>query len=120
MAVLEPGICAGLDVAAAPGYDARLDSNTRLRMGYKYKPSKGVLKRVRVTSSGKIKHNHELTSHRRSARPAWKKRKLGRASILFEGHARNLRYFLGLSGLKPNKAAHERALAEKPDQTATA
>jgi len=32
-------------------------------MGYKFKPNKGVAKRMKVTKSGKIKHRHEKNSH---------------------------------------------------------
>jgi len=86
-------------------------------MGYKMKPNKGVAKRLRVTATGKLKHNHELTSHLRSNRSAKKKRHLGRASVLDEGHARRFRGLLRLHGMKPAKVAHERALAEKQEQT---
>jgi large subunit ribosomal protein L35 len=80
-------------------------------MAYKYKPSKAVAKRFRVSGTGKLKRNHSLTSHLRSSRPSKKKRELRRPEILFEGHARNMRRFMGISKLKPNKVIHERALA---------
>ena len=82
-------------------------------MAYKFKPAKAVAKRFRVTRTGKLKHNHSLTSHLRSSRTGNKKRKLRRASVLFEGHARNMRQMRGLSKLKPSQVAHERELAEK-------
>jgi large subunit ribosomal protein L35 len=82
-------------------------------MGYKLKPNKGVAKRLRVTATGKLKHSHELTSHLRSSRSAKKKRQLGRASVLDEGHARRFRGLMAISGLKPAKIAHERALSQK-------
>lgn len=82
-------------------------------MGYKLKPNKGIAKRLRVTATGKLKHRHELTSHLRSNRSAKKKRALGRPSVLDEGHARRFRGLLALSGLKPGKVAHERAIAQK-------
>jgi large subunit ribosomal protein L35 len=81
-------------------------------MGYKYKPNKAVAKRFRVTKTGKLKHNHCFTSHLMSARPAKRRRKLRRAAVLFEGHARNMRQLMGVSGLKPSRTAHERALRE--------
>ena len=80
-------------------------------MGYKYKPSKSVAKRFKVTKTGKVKRHHSLTSHLMSSRPSGKRRKLRRPAILAEGHARNMRRFMGLSKLKPAKIAHERALA---------
>lgn len=86
-------------------------------MGYKYKPSKSVAKRFKVTKTGKVKAHHGFTSHLMSARPANKRRNLRKPQLLHEGHARNMRRFMGLSKLKPAKTAHERALAEK---TATA
>ena len=80
-------------------------------MGYKYKPSKAVAKRFRVSATGKLKRNHSLTSHLRSARPSKKKRELRRPEVLFEGHARNMRRFMGISKLKPAQTKHERELA---------
>ena len=82
-------------------------------MGYKLKPNKGVAKRLRVTATGKLKHSHELTSHLRSSRSAKKKRQLGRASDLDEGHARRFRGLMAISGRKPARTAHERALKQQ-------
>ena len=75
-------------------------------MAYKYKPSKSVAKRFKVTKTGKLKRGHAFRSHLMSSRPANKRRKLRRPAILFEGHARNMREFLGLSKLKPAQIAH--------------
>jgi large subunit ribosomal protein L35 len=82
-------------------------------MGYKFKPNKGVAKRMRVTKTGKLKHNHTKTSHLRSGRSGNLKRKLRRPSILHEGLARNLRRLMGVHALKPKQVEHERALEEK-------
>jgi large subunit ribosomal protein L35 len=82
-------------------------------MGYKFKPAKAVAKRFKVTKTGKLKRHHAFTSHLMSARPAKTRRKLRRAAILFEGHARNMRAMMGISHLKPAQTEHERALAEK-------
>jgi large subunit ribosomal protein L35 len=82
-------------------------------MGYKLKPNKGAAKRMRVTKTGKLKHNHTKTSHLRSARSSKLKRKLRRPSVLHEGLARNIRRLMGVSALKPRKVAHERALEAK-------
>ena len=71
-------------------------------MAYKFKPNKAVAKRFRVTATGKLKRGHSLTSHLRSARTAKKKRELRRPEILFEGHARNMRKLMGISGKHPN------------------
>ncbi|HEX4793601.1 MAG TPA: 50S ribosomal protein L35 [Humisphaera sp.] len=89
-------------------------------MGYKYKPNKSVAKRFKVTKTGKVKHHHSFTSHLMSARPAKRRRKLRHAAVLHEGHARNMRLFMGVSKLKPNKIAHDRALAAKNAKAATA
>lgn len=70
-------------------------------MAYKFKPNKAVAKRFRVTATGKLKRGHSLTSHLRSARTAKKKRELRRPEILFEGHARNMRKLMGISGKRP-------------------
>jgi large subunit ribosomal protein L35 len=82
-------------------------------MGYKFKPNKGLAKRVRVTKTGKLKHSHELNSHLRSNRSPAKKRMLGRPSVLDESQAKRLRGLLGISGQRPNQTAHRRALAAK-------
>jgi len=87
-------------------------------MGYKYKPSKSALKRFKVTKTGKVKAHHGFTSHLMSSRPAGKRRKLRKPQLLYEGHARNMRKFMGVSGRKPNQIAHERALAAAEKQTA--
>jgi large subunit ribosomal protein L35 len=80
-------------------------------MGYKYKPSKAVAKRFKVSKTGKLKRHHSKTSHLMSSRPAKKRRHLRRPEVLFEGHAKNMREFMGLSKLKPAKIKHDRALA---------
>ena len=82
-------------------------------MGYKYKPSKSVAKRFKVTKTGKVKGGHGFTSHLMSSRPASQRRRNRKPQLLAEGHARNMRRFMGLSKLKPNQAAHERALEQK-------
>ncbi len=79
-------------------------------MGYKFKPNKGVKKRVRVTKSGKLKHSHEMNSHLRSNRSAALKRRLGRASVLSETQAGRLRELMGISGKRPAQAAHRKAI----------
>ena len=96
-------------------------------MGYKFKPCKAVAKRFKVTKTGKVKGHHGFTSHLMSARPANQRRRNRKPQLIAEGHARNLRRYLGLSKLKPNQIAHERALADKaraeaetPATTATA
>ncbi|HEX4052933.1 MAG TPA: 50S ribosomal protein L35 [Tepidisphaeraceae bacterium] len=82
-------------------------------MAYKFKPNKSVAKRLRLTRTGKLKRNHSFTSHLMSSRPSSKRRKLRRPEMLFEGHARNMRKLLGVSGIHPNKIRHERELAAK-------
>ena len=84
-------------------------------MAYKYKPNKGMKKRLRVSGTGKVKHNHSFTSHLRSSRTSKRIRKLRRASVLHEGHARNMREFMGLKGIRPNEVAAERELAERAE-----
>lgn len=81
-------------------------------MGYKLKPNKGVKSRFKVTATGKLKHSHELNSHLRSRRNAKKKRHLGRRSVLAEGHAKRFRGLLAISGKKPAKVIHDRAVKQ--------
>ena len=52
-----------------------------------------------------------------SARSGNKRRMLRGTEILGEGHARNMRKLMGISRLKPNKIAHDRALAAKAAET---
>ena len=89
-------------------------------MAYKFKPNKSVAKRFKVTKTGKLKGRHSKTSHLMSGRTAKTKRRLARPAVLFEGHARNMRHLMGISGLHPAKVAHERALAEKQQPAAEA
>ncbi len=87
-------------------------------MGYKYKPMKGALKRFKVTKTGKVKRRHAMSSHLRSGRPSNKKRALGRPAILSETLARNIRLFVGKSGLNPNRVRHERAIRDRDEKLA--
>jgi len=80
-------------------------------MAYKFKPSKSVAKRFRVTKTGKLKHSHTMNSHLRSVRTGSLKRRLGRPAVLSESLARGMRKFMGLSRLKPAKIAAEREIA---------
>ncbi len=80
-------------------------------MAYKFKPKKGVGKRMRVTKTGKLKIRHEKNSHHRSGRSSALKRRLGRPAILHEGHAINMRRFMGIVARRPNQARHEAELA---------
>jgi large subunit ribosomal protein L35 len=89
-------------------------------MGYKFKPNKSVAKRFKVTKTGKLKRHHAFTSHLMSARPAKRRRKLRRPAILAEGHARNFRKLMGISGKHPGKIRMERELAAKAKPAATA
>lgn len=69
---------------------------------YKFKPNKAVKKRFKLTKKGKLKHGHSGMSHLQSASTSKTKRRLGRPGILAEGHARNMRYLMGVSGRRPN------------------
>ena len=87
-------------------------------MGYKYKPNKGCTKRFKVTATGKIKRRGTLSTHLRSRRSAALKRRMGRPAILAEGHAHNMRRFLGVTGVRPRQIAHQRALRAKAEAAA--
>jgi large subunit ribosomal protein L35 len=89
-------------------------------MAYKYKPNKAVKKRFVVTASGKLKRRHSLSTHLRSARTAKKKRELRRPEILFEGHARNMRSLMGISGKRPNAKRRKSTYVAKADRAAAA
>jgi large subunit ribosomal protein L35 len=89
-------------------------------MGYKFKPNKGVAKRMKLTATGKLKHRHEKNSHLRSGRSSALKRRLGRASVLDETQAGRLRTLMGATAKRPKQIEHERALdaAKKEDAKA--
>ncbi len=89
-------------------------------MAYKLKPRKAVAKRFKVSKTGKLKGHHGFTSHLMSSRSGNKRRALRKSEVVFEGHAKNLRKFMGISKLKPAKVAHERALAAKAEAKETA
>ena len=89
-------------------------------MAYKFKPNKSVAKRFKVTGTGKLKHGHTKKTHLRSARTPKKKRHLGRPAILFEGHAKNMRQLMGVSGFSPSKVEHHRAHKAEKAKTHTA
>jgi large subunit ribosomal protein L35 len=80
-------------------------------MAYKFKPNKSVKKRMRLTSTGKIKFSHCFHTHLMSARKSAQRRRIRRPAILAEGHARNMRKLMGVGGIHPNKVRHERELA---------
>lgn len=82
-------------------------------MGYKFKPNKSVVKRFKVTKTGKLKRGSGKRRHLMSRRDAKTRRQLRRTFMLHEGHALNMRAFMGISGLKPKRVAHKRALAVK-------
>ena len=82
-------------------------------MAYKLKPNKSVLKRFKVTKTGKLKRHHSKTSHLMSARSPAKKRELRGTEILFEPLAKNMRRLMCVSHLNPIRTAHKRALAAK-------
>ncbi len=82
-------------------------------MAYKLKPNKSVLKRFKITKTGKLKRHHSKTSHLMSARSPAKKRELRRSEILYEPLAKNMRRLAGVSHLKPARTAHRRALAAR-------
>jgi len=82
-------------------------------MGYKLKTHKASAKRFKITATGKVKRRSGFSSHLRSTRNGSMQRRLGRPQLLFEGHARNIRYFLGVHGIKPNQIRHRRELAAK-------
>jgi len=88
-------------------------------MGYKFKPNKGVAKRMRLTATGKLKHRHEKNSHLRSRRNSALKRRLGRPGVLSEGLSRNMRRLLGATGTRPKQIAAERELAAKKKEEAS-
>ena len=87
-------------------------------MGYKFKPAKAVAKRFKVTKTGKVKAHHGFHSHLMSSRPANRRRKLRKPALLFEGHARNMRKFMGMAAKKPKQVAHERRVAAKASEPA--
>jgi large subunit ribosomal protein L35 len=89
-------------------------------MGYKFKPNKSIAKRFRVTGTGKLKRAKGFHSHLMSARDAKQRRGLHRDDILPEGHAKNMRAMMGISGRRPGKVKHDRAVKAVAAKKATA
>lgn len=89
-------------------------------MGYKLKPNKSVLKRFKITKSGKVKRHHSKTSHLMSARSPAKKRELRGTEIVAEGFAKNIRRWAGMSHLNPARAAHLKAIKARKAAAAVA
>lgn len=85
-----------------------------------YKPCKGMLKRFKVTGTGKLKRRCGFNSHLNSVRSGNMKRRLGGSEIVHEGHAKNYRRFMGISKLNPTRLKHERALAAKAEPAVAA
>jgi large subunit ribosomal protein L35 len=77
------------------------------------KPNKAIAKRFKVTKTGKLKRHHSFTSHLMSSRSANKRRKLRKAAIVPESHARRLRKLIGVGSISPGKVATARARARK-------
>jgi large subunit ribosomal protein L35 len=73
------------------------------------KPNKSIAKRFKVTKTGKLKRHHSFTSHLMSGRSANKRRKLRKAAIVPESHARRLRKLIGYASVGPGKTAAARA-----------
>src|SRR6266550_4917743 len=85
----------------------------RIRMARRaLKPNKAIAKRFKVTKTGKLKRHHSFTSHLMSSRPAKKRRKLRKAELVPESHARRLRKLIGVS-ISPGKVATIRRRARK-------
>ena len=74
-----------------------------------------MLKRFKVTGTGKLMRGCGFNSHLNSGRSGNMKRRLGGTEVVAEGHAKNYRKFMGISKKNPVKIAHDRALAAKPD-----
>jgi large subunit ribosomal protein L35 len=70
-----------------------------------------MLKRFKVTGTGKLKRRSGFNSHLNSGRSGNMKRRLGGSEIVHEGHAKNYRRFMNVSHLNPTKTTHERKLA---------
>ena len=88
-------------------------------MGYKFKPNKGIKKRVKVSKTGKIKHRHEMNSHLRSGRaPALKRSPSAAPECSPRGKRSECAICSASVAPAPAQIAHERALAAKADTTA--
>ena len=82
-----------------------------------YKPCKGMLKRFKVTGTGKLVRGCGFNSHLNSGRSGNMKRRLGGTELVHEGHAKNYRRYMGISKKNPVRLEHERALAAKAEPT---
>ncbi|MGF1635263.1 MAG: 50S ribosomal protein L35 [Phycisphaerae bacterium] len=80
-------------------------------MAYKFKPSKSVSKRFKVTGTGKLKRGHQFRSHLMSGRSGDMKRRMGRPAILDDRLADRCRAMMGVSK-NPKRIAHERRVRD--------
>jgi len=89
-------------------------------MPYKQKPNKSMLKRVKITKTGKLKRHHSNTSHLMSGRSPAKKRELRGSALVANGFARVMRRLMCVSHLNPKRLAHQRALRDLQAKKAVA
>ncbi|HBS29838.1 MAG TPA: 50S ribosomal protein L35 [Phycisphaerales bacterium] len=61
----------------------------------KMKPHKGLLKRIRITKTGKVKHNKAGYKHLRSSKAATRLRRLRKGSIMSTADTRRISRLLG-------------------------
>lgn len=60
----------------------------------KFKPHKGLLKRIKITARGKIKFKHAASGHLRSGKPGSQLRKLRKPKIAKKGNIPQLEKML--------------------------
>ena len=66
-------------------------------MAYKFKPSKSVAKRFKVTGTGRIRRRQAFRSHLLEKKPSTRTRRLGReVDVAAGGDTRQVRRLLGL------------------------
>lgn len=88
----------------------------------KMKPHKGLLKRIRITKTGKVKHNKAGYKHLRSHKSADRLRRLRKGSIMSAADTRRIARLLGrrlrgrtqpLSAIRRNPSPAERKAARE-------
>ncbi len=82
---------------------------------YKFKPNKGLLKRVRITKSGKVKHAKAGGRHRKSLHSSAQNRQLRQAKMAPAVEQRRAQKMLGFKIRRPRAAVAQTEQTEQTD-----
>ena len=78
----------------------------------KFKPHKGLLKRVRITATGQVKHGQAGARHRKSLHSSAQNRQVRQQKVACEVERKRLQKLLGFRIRRPAASAAARAGGE--------